>query len=64
MSHETMGVSKVCSIGARTAVDECELLDYLVKDPETAVVALHLEAIPRGRTFLEVATRSPKPIVV
>jgi len=64
MSHGTMGVSKVCSIGNKVDVDECELLDYLIRDPETAVVALYLEAIPRGRAFLEVARRSHKPIVV
>ena len=64
MSHGTMGVSKVCSIGNRADVDEVDLLDYLANDPETAVVALYLEGIPRGRAFIEVAKRSPKPIAV
>jgi len=64
MSHGTMGISKVCSIGNKIDVDECDLLDYLIADPATAAVALYLEAIPQGRRFLEIARRSQKPIVV
>ncbi len=64
MSHGTMGVSKVCSIGNKVDVDECELLEYLISDPGTAVVALYLEGISRGRAFLEIACRSQKPIIV
>lgn len=64
MSHGTMGISKACSIGNKSDVDESDLLDYLIEDPETDVIALFLESIPAGRRFLEIAARSPKPIVV
>lgn len=64
MSHGTMGVSKACSIGNKMDVDECELMEYLIEDPDTSVIALFLESIPQGRRFLELAGRSPKPIVV
>ncbi|NIO03171.1 MAG: CoA-binding protein [Proteobacteria bacterium] len=64
MSHGTMGVSKVCSIGNKVDVDECELLEYLVSDMDTAAVALYLEGISKGRAFLDVARRSTRPIVV
>lgn len=64
VSHGTMGISKVCSIGNKADVDECELLEFLIKDPETAVVALYLEGIPKGRLFLEIVSQSSKPVVV
>ena len=64
MSQRTIGISKVCSIGNKADVDECDLLEYLLGDTETDVVALYLESIPRGRLFVEIATRATKPIVV
>ncbi len=64
MSHGVMGISKVCSIGNKVDVDECELLEYLLEDPETAVVGLYLESFADGRRFLDICRRSRKPIVV
>ncbi|MFP4347570.1 MAG: acetate--CoA ligase family protein [Desulfococcaceae bacterium] len=64
MTHGTMGISKVCSIGNKMDVDECELLEYLIDDPDTGAIGLYLEAIPEGRRFMEICRRSPKPIVV
>ena len=64
VSHGSMGISKVCSIGNKVDVDECELLEFLIKDPETAVISLYLEGIPKGRRFLEIVSQSPKPIAV
>lgn len=64
MSHGVMGISKVCSIGNKVDVDECEILEYLLNDPETAVVGLYLESFANGRRFLEICRSSPKPIVV
>jgi acetyltransferase len=59
-----IGVAKACSIGNRADVDECDLIDYLLQDPETEVIALYLESILRGRRFAELARRSAKPIVL
>ncbi|MGE0085000.1 MAG: acetate--CoA ligase family protein [Desulfococcaceae bacterium] len=64
MSHGTMGISKVCSVGNKVDVDECELLEYLIKDMETDAIGLYLEAIPDGRRFMEICRSSRKPIVV
>lgn len=64
MSHGTMGISKACSIGNKADVDECDLLDYLVDDPETGTVGLYLESINDGKRFLDLCRRSSKPIVV
>ena len=64
MTHGTMGISKVCSIGNKVDVEECELLEYLIKDPHTKAIGLYMESIPNGRRFIEICSRSPKPIVV
>jgi len=64
MSHGTMGISKVCSIGNKVDVEECELLEYLIQDARTNAIGLYMESIPDGRRFMEICSRSPKPIVV
>ena len=64
MSHGTMGISKACSIGNKADVDECDILQYLIEDPETAVIGLYLESIRNGRRFVDLARGSTKPIVV
>ncbi len=64
MSHGTMGVSKVCSIGNKMDVNECEILEYLLTDPHTRVIGLYLESISHGRKFMEICKRSTKPIVL
>jgi acetyltransferase len=64
MSHATMGVSKVCSVGNKVDVNECDLLEYFLKDPDTRVIGLYLESFADGRRFLEICRRYGKPIVV
>ena len=64
MSNATMGVSKVCSLGNKVDVDECDVLEYFLDDPDTGVVGLYLESFSDGRRFLELCRRSVKPIVV
>ena len=64
MSERVIGVGKICSIGNKSDVDECDILAYLLDDEETDAIALYLESIPRGRRFIEMARRAAKPIVV
>jgi acetyltransferase len=64
MTRRGIGLGKVCSIGNKSDVDECDILDYLLGDPETDAVALYLESVPRGRLFAELAKKAAKPIVV
>jgi len=63
MTHGTMGISKACSIGNKVDVDECDLLQFLIEDPETEAICLYLESIVDGKKFLEICRRSSKPIV-
>ena len=62
--RRSITVNKVCSIGNKCDVDECDLLPALIADENTHCIALYLESLPRGRLFLELAAASPKPIVV
>ncbi len=64
MSNKTVELAKVCSIGNKSDVEETELLEYLLKDPATKVIALYLESFADGCRFFELATSSEKPIVV
>jgi acyl-CoA synthetase (NDP forming) len=64
MTHGTMGISKACSIGNKADVDECDVLEYLIDDPDTGTIGLYLESIPNGRRFTDLCKRSGKPIVV
>ena len=64
MSNATMGVSKVCSLGNKVDVDECDVLEYFLDDPDTGVIGLYLESFSDGRRFLDLCRRSAKPIVV
>jgi len=60
------GVSKIWDVGNKCDVDEADILDYLADDPETKVVALHLEDIRDGPRFIHAARRltARKPLVV
>ncbi len=64
MSHKIMGISKVCSIGNKMDVNECEILEYLINDPDTKAIGLYLESINNGRRFMEICSTSSKPVVV
>jgi acetate---CoA ligase (ADP-forming) len=66
--HEarTFAFNKVCSIGNKADVDECDLLEYLAGDPTTRVIGMYLESINDGRRFFELARRltRDKPVIV
>jgi acyl-CoA synthetase (NDP forming) len=64
LARRGIGVSKACSIGNRADIDECDCLEYLLKDPDTDVIALYLESILRGSLLVEMAERANKPIVL
>ena len=64
MTRDKLGVSKACSIGNKMDVNECDILEYLLEDPDTAVVGLYLESIEEGRRFFEICKNATKPVVV
>jgi acyl-CoA synthetase (NDP forming) len=65
-AHEGIGLSHVACLGARGAVDEASILQYLAEDPHTHVIAGYLEGVFAARRFARVSqtvTRS-KPVVM
>ncbi len=61
---ENIGMAKFASIGNKLDLDEVDFLEYFIDDPDTKIVCLYLESINRGKEFMEIASRSTKPIVV
>jgi acyl-CoA synthetase (NDP forming) len=61
-----MGVSAIVGLGNKSDLDEDDLLIYFEQDPNTQVMAMHLEDLKDGRAFAEVAKRvsKNKPIIV
>jgi len=64
MTHEDTGFSKVCSLGNKVDVNECEILEYLLRDPETEAIGLYLESFVDGRRLVDICRASDKPVVV
>ncbi len=66
MRKEGMGISKFVSYGNRADVDESELLEYLMEDEDTEVIAAYVESVANGRNFMESIKRASKrkPVVV
>lgn len=58
------GLSKACSIGNRSDVDESDLLEYFRDDPETSVVGLYLESVAHARRFRKAVESLGKPVVL
>jgi acetyltransferase len=59
-----MGIAKVCSIGNKMDVDENDLLEWLIHDPDTAAIGLYLESLTDCRRFMALCRSTPKPVVI
>lgn len=61
-----MGVSAIVGLGNKSDIDEADLLEYFGRDPNTEVIAIHMEDLKDGRGFFDAASRitEHKPIVV
>ncbi|MDX6724497.1 MAG: hypothetical protein QOD73_2901, partial [Solirubrobacteraceae bacterium] len=61
-----LGVAAIVGLGNKADIDEDDLLTFFEQDDNTQCVALHMEDLKDGRSFVEVAQRvsKKKPIVV
>ena len=61
-----VGVSAIVGLGNKSDIDEDDLLTFFEQDPNTQVVAMHVEDLKDGRSFAEVAQRvsKTKPVIV
>ena len=66
LEDRAIPVSKMCDIGNKCDVDESDLLNYLAEDPQTKVVAMHIENVKDGRRFMDAARRvvARKPLLI
>ncbi len=62
-----VGISKLIDLGNKMDINEVDALEYLAEDPDTEVIAIHLETVKGdGREFAQLLenTSRNKPIVV
>jgi acetyltransferase len=61
-----VGLSIAVSIGNKALIREIDILEYLVEEPRTTVIAFYVEGFNKneGRAFVEAAQKCPKPIIV
>lgn len=61
-----IGFSCIVALGERADIDFNDLLDWLVRDPDTHAILLYLETLKRARPFLSAAraTARVKPVLV
>ena len=64
MSEENIGLNKFVSMGNKLNVTENDLLAFLIEDPGTEIILIYLEGFKDPRGFMEIASRSNKPILV
>jgi len=64
LQEGVMGVSKACSIGNKCDINENDILEYMIKDKETDVIACYLESLVDGRKFINLANKTKKPVIV
>ncbi|GJJ05095.1 acetyl CoA synthetase subunit alpha [Duganella rhizosphaerae] len=65
-SQNAVGFSTVVSLGANTAVDLAQTLDFLATDPATQSIVIYMEGVTDARRFLSAlrGAANTKPVVV
>ena len=63
MANEGLGLNKFLSVGNMLNVDAEDVLEYMITDEGTNLIFLYLESIRDGRRLMDIARRSPKPIL-
>jgi len=55
--------SKIVSTGNEAVTTLTEVLEYLIEDPDTRVIAMYIESVRNGRKFIELCKSTTKPLV-
>jgi acetate---CoA ligase (ADP-forming) len=63
---ENIGLSAIVSVGNKTDVDEADLLEYLVTDPNTKIVLMYIEGVRDGERLIRAVKKTTQkvPVVV
>lgn len=64
MANEGLGLNKFVSVGNMLNIDAEDMLEYLITDDGTSLIFMYLESIRDGRRLMEIAKKSPKPVVI
>lgn len=66
ISRAGVGIAKFISYGNAASINETDLLDYMLKDKDTEMIACYIEGVKDGKKFLEVSQRvtKKKPLIV
>ena len=59
-----LGLSSFVSVGNMTDINFSEIIQYLDKDKKTSVICLYIESLKDGKRFLEVVSKTKKPVIV
>ena len=64
--QDKVGFSKIIGLGNRCNVDFAEMVEYLIKDSQTKVIAMYMEGIDHPKKLMEIAKKGngEKPILV
>jgi acetate---CoA ligase (ADP-forming) len=63
MANEGIGLNKMVSVGNMLDINAEDMLEYLIEDPGTRLIFMYMESIGDGRRLMDIAKRSPKPIL-
>lgn len=63
---QDIGFSHFISLGNKADVDEIDLIEEIIDDPETSILILYLESVNNGKKFMEVVSKATekKPVVI
>ncbi|MEO5352091.1 MAG: acetate--CoA ligase family protein [Magnetococcus sp. XQGC-1] len=66
LASRQLGMAKMISLGNQAGVSDAQCMSHLAHDPDTRVIACHLEWISEGGAFLKAATEASqsKPVVM
>ncbi len=64
MTDENVGMAKFASIGNKLDLDEVDFLEYFGNDPETKIIGMYLESIPRGKRLIDAVQKINKPVII
>jgi acyl-CoA synthetase (NDP forming) len=63
MANEGLGLNKFVSVGNMLNINAEDVLEYLIEDEGTGLIFVYLESMRNGRRLMDIARRSPKPIL-
>ncbi|MBI4928632.1 MAG: CoA-binding protein, partial [Anaerolineae bacterium] len=58
-----VGFDKLISIGNMSDLDFADIIEWLNDDPSTSCITLYIEGFKNGRSFIDVARKTTKPII-